>query len=167
VSARRTLVLGWGNPGRRDDGLGPALAAALSGAEATGVTVESDYQLQPEDAAELARHEEVLFVDAARAGAEPFEVRRLGAAAAGGSFTSHSVSPGQLLAIARDLFGARPRAWLLGIRGYEFDEFGEGLSPRASANLAVAADCVRRALARAGGLGTLRPPAPRSPTTRP
>ena len=37
-------------------------------------------------------------------------------------------------------------AWIVGIRGYEFDEFGERLSERARENLEAAATWVRRAL---------------------
>jgi hydrogenase maturation protease len=146
MSAPRTLVLGWGNPGRRDDGLGPALAAAVEAMAVAGVTAESGYQLQVEDAAELARYERVLFVDAERGGDAPFRLRRLEPTRSGIGFTSHSVSPGRLLALSRDLFGAEPEAWLLGIRGYDFDSFGEGLSTRAAANLAAAADFVRDAV---------------------
>ena len=146
MTPRRTLILGWGNPGRRDDGLGPALAEALAGAEGPALTVDSGYQLQVEDAADLARHERVLFVDADRAGGEPFSLRRLEPAPMPASFSSHSVSPGQLLALAHGLYGAAPEAWLMGIRGYEFDEFGEGLSARARANLAAAVGCVRAVL---------------------
>lgn len=145
MSARRTLVLGWGNPGRRDDGLGPALAGAVAAMALPGVTAESGYQLQIEDAAEVARHERVLFVDADRAGEAPFRIRRVEPTAITPGFTSHSLAPGQLLALARDLFGAEPEAWLIGIRGYDFDEFGEGLSGRASANLVAATGFVRDA----------------------
>jgi hydrogenase maturation protease len=148
MSARRTLILGWGNPGRRDDGLGPALAAALGAMALPGVTVESGYQLQVEDASEVARYERVLFVDADRAGAAPFRIRRLEPDRSGPGFSTHSVAPGRLLALSRDLFGSEPEAWLMGIRGYDFDEFGEGLSERAAANLAAAASFVRDALGR-------------------
>jgi hydrogenase maturation protease len=146
MSGAHTLILGWGNPGRRDDGLGPALAAAVAAAAPTGVTVDSDYQLQVEDAAELARHRRVLLVDADRAGEEPFTLRRLAPGGGGIGFSSHSVTPQALLALSRDLFGAAPETWLMGIRGYEFDEFGEGLSPRAGDNLAAATAFVRAAL---------------------
>jgi len=48
------LVYGYGNPGRGDDGLGPALVEALELLGATGLDCESDYQLAIEDAACLA-----------------------------------------------------------------------------------------------------------------
>lgn len=43
--SQRILLIGYGNPGRGDDGLGPALAAAIEAMELPGVTVEADYQL--------------------------------------------------------------------------------------------------------------------------
>jgi hydrogenase maturation protease len=134
---RSVLLIGYGNPGRRDDGLGPRLAAALEGRALPGVTVESDYQLTVEDADTAARHEVVVFADAAVAGTEPFYFRRIQAGGAPG-FSSHSVAPPEVLALAEALFKKTPEAYALGIRGYEFDQFGEGLSERAAANLAAA-----------------------------
>ena len=54
------------------------------------------------------------------------------------SFTTHSVSPGALLALARDHFQSRAEGWILAIHGQDFDGFGEGLSSTAQANLAAA-----------------------------
>jgi len=141
-----TLVLGWGNPGRRDDGLGPALIAAVEALGPPGARFDSDYQLQIENAAEVARYPRVVFVDADRGGHEPFSMRRLLPAAGSMSFSTHSVRPEAILALARDLFQAEPEAWLLGIHGYDFDDFGEGLSAGARANLAAATEFVERAL---------------------
>ena len=148
----RTLLLGWGNPGRLDDGLGPALAEAVDDCTLPGLTVGTGYQLQVEDAAELASYDRVIFVDADRSGAEPFWVRQIEPTDEGVGFSSHSVTPGALLSIARDLFDARPEAWLVGVRGYDFDEFGEGLSPRARRNLEHAAEFIR-ATVETGDLG--------------
>jgi hydrogenase maturation protease len=131
------LVIGYGNPGRRDDGLGPALAAAVERLGIAGVKVDSDYQLTVEDAAAVAEHDLVLFADAACSGAGPFALRRVEPGSAV-TFSSHSVQPDGVLALARDLFGATPSAYLLTIRGYAFNEFGEGLSEEAQANLAAA-----------------------------
>jgi DNA-binding response OmpR family regulator len=47
--ANRVLVIGYGNPGRLDDGLGPALAETLQRLDLPGVTVDADYQLTAED----------------------------------------------------------------------------------------------------------------------
>jgi hydrogenase maturation protease len=142
----RVLLIGYGNPGRIDDGLGPALAREVAALGLDGVTVEEAYQLAVEDAAAAAEHDVVVFADAAAAGPGPF---RFTPVAPDGTvrFTTHSVSPGAVLAMAREHFDAEPRGWLLAIRGHEFDGFGEALSPRAAKNLAAAAHFVGEALA--------------------
>lgn len=150
------LLIGYGNPGRLDDGLGPAFAEAVEALGLPGVAVEADYQLTVEDAAELAGHRVVVFADADATGPAPFSVRRIEPGAATLSFSSHSVEPRGVVALARQLFGAEPEAWLLGIRGYAFDAFGETLSEGAKANLEAA---VRHfeAAARVGTFQEVRP----------
>lgn len=145
MTGARVLVLGYGNPGRRDDGLGPALAAVVAAAGLDGVTVDSDYQLQVEDAAAVAEHDVVVFADAAREGPAPFTFEPV-APQGELTFTTHSVSPGAVLRLAREHFDSRAAAYVLGIRGREFDDFGEGLSAAAEENLAAAAAFLLAAL---------------------
>ncbi len=134
------LVLGYGNPGRCDDGLGPALVARLEDhPRLSQATLESNYQLVVEDAAEVARHDVVVFVDASVNGPEPFEWREVRPGTMVGPGT-HVLPPEAVLTIAREVFGARPRAYVLAIRGYRFEDFGEGLSERAQANLDAAVE---------------------------
>lgn len=135
------LILAYGNPGRRDDGLGPALAAALEVLDLPGVTIDVDYQLTVEDAAAVAAHDVVVFVDADCRGTAPFSFTPLAPQPAV-SFSSHSVAPQAVLGLAAELFGTVRPGYLLGIRGYEFNEFGEGLSERAQANLAAALEFI-------------------------
>lgn len=131
------LVIGYGNPGRMDDGLGPAFAESLAQLELPGVEVEADYQLMVEHAAAVAGCRVVVFADAAVDGPAPFSFRRL-APRPDQSFSSHRAEPEALLALAEGLFGAEVEGYALGIRGYEFDDFGERLSPGARANLEAA-----------------------------
>jgi hydrogenase maturation protease len=155
VSSTATLVLAWGNPGRRDDGLGPAFAEAIRARGLADLAVSADYQLQIEDAAELCGCARVLFVDADRCGPEPFRLHRLEPEAGGcdgPGFTSHGISPARVLRLGRELFGAAPEAWLMGIRGYDFDGFGEELSAAARINLESAIAALLEAVA-AGGEG--------------
>jgi hydrogenase maturation protease len=135
------LVIGYGNPGRMDDGLGPALGARIEGLGLPGVAVTCGYQLDVEDAAEMAGTDLTVFVDAARTGPEPFGLSRVQPREET-SFSSHSLGPGALLHLARSCFDCRVRGWLLGIRGYEFDGFREELSPGAERNL----DCAEKFL---------------------
>ena len=142
----RTLLIGYGNPGRLDDGLGPAVAAAMAELALPGVDVDADYQLMVEDAAEIVKYEKVIFVDADVSGPEPFWCQRLVAAEGSLSFSTHSVKPEGVLQLARDLFGAEPECWLMGIRGYEFNEFGERLSAKARENLDEAVSYLKTAI---------------------
>lgn len=141
------LLYGYGNPGRGDDGLGPALASAIDALALPGVTVDANYQLTVEDAAEVGRHATVIFADAAVQGASPFSFTRIDDSSTRHvGWTSHSVTPVQVVALARDLFGQRVDAYLLGIRGYRFGELDEILSSDAKENLAAAIAFVKNAL---------------------
>lgn len=138
----RVLVIGYGNPGRQDDGLGPAAAAAIGELDWPNVTTADNYQLVIEDAVDVAAHDFVWFVDATREGEAPCALRRL-SPAPDITFTSHLLKPEALLAIADQHFGTCPGAHLLSIRGYEFD-FREGLSQQARRNLSLALVLLRR-----------------------
>lgn len=133
----RLLVIGYGNPARGDDALGPLLAARVEALDLPGVTVEDPMQLNLEDAATVAEHDAVLFIDATAdpgAGAVRLEPLAPGGAVA---FSSHTLPPGAVLALARDHFGATPPAWLLAVRGTAF-ELGAPLSGEGAANLEAA-----------------------------
>jgi hydrogenase maturation protease len=131
------LLIGYGNPGRCDDGLGPALINVLEKYDLPGVELQSDYQLAADLASDMAAHDRVIFIDAAVSGDAPCFLQAVEPVLPS-SFTSHSMAPGELLYLSRHLFGARCKAWVLGILGYEFDRFHEGLSTGALNNLKVA-----------------------------
>lgn len=131
------LLIGYGNAGRGDDGLGPALAERIAGAGPDGLAVEIDYQLCVDHAAMVSRTPLVVFADAQMPGPDPFRFAEV-SASSDANLSSHSLTPGAVLALARTLYGATPRAFVLGITGSEFGEVHEGLSAQAQANLARA-----------------------------
>lgn len=141
----RILIYGYGNPGRLDDGLGPALVEALEDLDLPRVTTDSDYQLTVEDAAAVAEHDVAIFVDADVSGPEPFWFDRIEPDGSLG-FSSHSVSPQKLLDMASELLDGDTRGYILGIRGYEFNEFGERLSDGARENLTAAVEFIVEAV---------------------
>lgn len=141
----RVLLIGFGNPGRLDDGLGPALARRIAALHLLNVTVDSDYQLQLEDAEALQHHDVVIFADAAVSGVEPFFVERV-IPSSDLTFSTHCLSPACVLGLSRDLFGAEPATFALGMRGYDWNEFGERLSARARHNLDEAYRFLRHVL---------------------
>jgi hydrogenase maturation protease len=132
----RVLVLGYGNPGRQDDGLGPAAVAEIERFGWPNLTAFDNYQLNIEDAMDVAAHDVVWFIDAAKTGRSPYAIHDVSSAKAI-EFTSHIVRPETILAIARQCYGGSPPAFLLAIRGYEF-EFVEALTPGAADNLRAA-----------------------------
>jgi hydrogenase maturation protease len=134
--ARRILVLGIGNPGRRDDGLGPELVGRIERAALSGVDTDANYQLNVEDALACSTHDFVIFVDASNDGPEPYSFTEI-APSPEIAFSTHELAPASVLALCEELYGRRPKARLLAVRGCEW-EIGEGLSPRAARNLTVA-----------------------------
>ncbi len=130
----KILLIGYGNPARCDDGLGPALAEKLETSSMQGVTIESDYQLTVEDAHDVSQHDIVIFADAALKGEEPFSFHEIRPRPPTGIGT-HSIDPEAVLHFARVMFQSKARAYVLAIRGYRFDGFGERLSERAERNL--------------------------------
>jgi hydrogenase maturation protease len=148
LATEKVLLYGYGNPGRGDDGLGPALAEAIEELALPGISVDANYQLTVEDAADMGQYQAVVFADAATEGPSPFWFSRIDDSGVGRlGWTSHSVSPVQVVALARDLFGSKVAAYALGIRGYAFGELDEGLSSPARDNLAQAVAFARKALA--------------------
>ncbi len=137
LSHPRVLVIGFGNPGRVDDGLGPALADRVADLDLPEVSTEAFYQLSVEDSLDVALADVVVFADATVDTSRSFDLVRLEADPSP-SFTSHAVHPAGVLALAESVHGARPDAWLLTIRGYEFDRFEEALSVGAQADLEAA-----------------------------
>ncbi|MGD0783273.1 MAG: hydrogenase maturation protease [Candidatus Aminicenantales bacterium] len=145
----KILIIGIGNPGRGDDGLGPALAARLAGAglgalsEGAVIGVPGRtaaavwrYQLNIEDAHLARDYQAVVFADASSAGDGSISLERIAPAAAI-AFTTHEMSPAGVLALCEELYGRAPKGWLLSMSGFSW-EFAEVLSPGAIKNLEAA-----------------------------
>lgn len=128
------LLIGFGNPGRCDDGLGPAFAARIAARDLPGLEVSTDYQLTVDHALEISGETRVIFVDALMNADVPFRFEPLRPAASH-DLSSHSLNPASVLALAATLFNASPEAHVLGISGVEFGEVREELSGEAEGNL--------------------------------
>jgi hypothetical protein len=112
------------------------VAVRLEGLRWSNLTAFDNYQLNIEDAMDVAAHDVVWFVDAAKEGPAPYAVSEVSPSSTV-EFTSHIVRPEAVLAIARQCYGGAPQAFLLAIRGYGF-EFVEALTPGAADNLRAA-----------------------------
>ena len=137
---RLTLVIGYGNTLRGDDGVGPRAAGAVHSWNRPGVSALSVAQLTPELASLLAAVRLAVFVDARPGNGDTcrgVEVHAIEPASAALRAFSHAGDPSGLLALAREVHGTYPRAWLVTVPSADLG-FGEGLSPRASLGLEVA-----------------------------
>ncbi len=159
---QRTLVAGFGNLYRRDDGVARFVINALlerlgrtpldsldDGFEALAYAVDVVvlHQLVPELAETAKDYDLIIFVDAhvATGGQEALREERL-AVVYRTPFVYHQTHPSTILALTQQMYGTAPDAVLLSIVGYDFD-FGEGLSP---ATAALVEPAVTRILALAG-----------------
>lgn len=125
-------MIGVGNPWRRDDGAGPAVAAALGGAS----TDDPSRLLDLWDGAES-----VIVIDATASGAVPGTVRCFDASTplpAGAGRSTHTYGVADAVELARELDRLPASLTLYAIEGADFGP-GQGLSPavaRAAARLA-------------------------------
>ncbi len=133
----KKLIIGIGNEGRRDDGLGWRFAEKAEVFSADFFDFEYRYQLQVEDAELVSRYDYVIFADAT---VEKFENGfDFAPCRSGGEyfFSSHLQSPEAVLHLSETLYKANPEAYIMRICGEEW-EMGIGLSIPANKNLASA-----------------------------
>ncbi|HZT75795.1 MAG TPA: hydrogenase maturation protease [Vicinamibacterales bacterium] len=143
-----TLVIGYGNRLRGDDGVG-WIAVEQMMARRPDVSIQIVQTLTPELAGDIALAHLVIFVDA-RTGDHPgrVHVERLEHDAdADGS--AHGLGPASLVAWTARLFGRRPPAYLVTIEGERFG-FGETLSPNVERSIPEAVAAIEWVARRAG-----------------
>jgi len=156
----RTLVIGFGNIDRADDGVAFQVINSLrrrlgqtplseedTGLEELGAAVDSVFltQLTPELMETLVEYGRVVFVDAhVYESLEDLHCAPVVPEYAPSTFTHH-LTPAALLALLKTLYGGEPSGHLVSIRGYDFD-FHRNLSEKTGALVEPAADCILRSL---------------------
>ena len=125
-----TLVIGYGNVLRSDDGAG-VIAATRLAEQSSPPRVIAAQQLTPDMAESIASAAQVVFVDAYAADRRDagLRVERI----ASGDIQpapalDHHADRAALLRLADRLYGKRPDAWVVGIPAFRFD-IGESVSP--------------------------------------
>jgi len=87
------------------------------------VKTDANYQLNLEDASNIAGYDIVIFADASKkifpASASSFK------ASEKNEFTMHAVSPAYILHLCMQMFQHQPEAYLLHIKGYEWEFMAE------------------------------------------
>lgn len=146
----RCLILACGNTLREDDGVGPWLATWVEDrfADEPRVRVITRHQWTPELAQDIAAAQTVIFVDCATNAApgeirvvpvEPVETGRPG-------LGTHHLGAAELLALSKELYGARPHYSLLLTVGSGSLELREGFSELVQAALPLACAQVEKAV---------------------
>jgi hydrogenase maturation protease len=146
MQKKSILIYAYGNPGRQDDGLGNRLVDDLEPWITENgydhVELDSNFQLNIEDADNIREKDIVVFVDASIEDIDGFHFGIVEPSEGRSEFTMHAASPAYILALCIKLYNKHPETYLLQIRGYEW-EFMEGISGRAARNLESALDFLK------------------------
>ena len=142
MDVQTTLIIGYGNPDRQDDGVAWFILTRL--AQELGrplPTMDEGFfpsqenpdllfvlQLIPELAETIAAYQRICFVDAHTGNvAEEVNVVEVEAEYQRSPFTHH-MTANTCLSLAKTIYGKNPQAILVSVRGYEFG-FSHELSP--------------------------------------
>ncbi|MFY9655636.1 MAG: hydrogenase maturation protease [Methylocystis sp.] len=135
----RWLIFAIGNPSRGDDALGPMLVERLERWIATtpalpvNLVLLTDFQWQVEHALDLQGIDVAIFADASVSGGTSIKIAPI-SPKFDASYSTHTLSPACILAIAARLGQELPQAWLLSMPGEDF-ELGALLSAGARSAL--------------------------------
>lgn len=143
------LIIGYGNPLRRDDGIGWVVAQRLANdLDTHAIQVVACHQLTPDLAEPVSRAAQVIFIDARADGmVGQVSCQWLPPDLAALPTSAHHLTPAALLAWSSALYGASPgAAWVISVNGACFD-YGEGLSPAVTSALPVLVNLVAQHIA--------------------
>lgn len=142
--AQSTLLIGYGNPDRQDDGIALHILTCL--AQDLGRTLTEpiedcfyptglnpdlwfDLQLYPEMAETISRYDRVCFIDA-HTGTVPEEIQFTPISGYYQPSTlTHHMTPSTCLSLCQAVAGKIPAAVLISVRGYRFG-FSREISPQ-------------------------------------
>jgi hydrogenase maturation protease len=155
----KTIVLGFGNPDRGDDGVAWHVLAGIAnrfGQPLSNENIEagsiklSDHtclwfnlQLIPEVAEELANYQQAIFIDAHTAEIkEEIKVSKIEPEFQNSPFTHH-LTAATCLSLSQTLYHKYPESILISIRGYDFG-FSHNLSQKTTVLVEKAIDLIKQ-----------------------
>jgi hydrogenase maturation protease len=141
--SRGFQIIGYGNPQRQDDGIGPYVIDRLSTVlkSVDGIHLQKLPQLEPAIVDELQRADRIIFVDATLLEVHGgWRLDPLRPALGIWPPTTHHFTPMFILGLLQALYHCNPPSWLASVQGYNYG-FGCGITPRAktSAERAITA----------------------------
>ena len=129
----KIIILGIGNNGRQDDGLGWMFLDFLE-EQNSNIDIEYRYQLQIEDADLISNYDTVIFVDATKEETEEGFYLKPCHPSEKYSFSTHALAPETVLYLSHKLYDHNPDASIFAIQGYDW-ELKMGLSEKGTLNL--------------------------------
>ena len=137
-------IVGFGNPQRRDDGIGPYIVGQLKSDLKAYGTIGFLSVRHPEPSIVEALHgsDQILFIDATiRVLTCGWQLNRIQPDTDALPFTTHHFTPMAILGMIKIIYGQSPPAWVLAVEGCDFG-FGHQLTATAqkrarSATLAI------------------------------
>ena len=157
---RRTIIIGYGNIDRSDDGVAYAIINLVrqklghniledgdTGLEELGSEIDSVFlpQLVPEIMELIKVYEQIIFVDAhTGAGMEDLNCSKVNPQYVSSTFTHH-MTPETLLAFLKTLYQHEPESYIVSVRAHDFD-FKRDFSPETKSLLRPASDRIMQLL---------------------
>lgn len=150
--ARSVRVVGVGNPSRGDDGVGPAVAAAVASRAHPAIDVRVSHSDPSRLMERWGSADTVVLIDAMvdRAGPGTVKIVDAGAGPLPAEFesiSSHGMGIPATVELARSLGRLPERLIVVGVVGKDFE--GVGLSPQVEDAIADAAEAVMEVVANA------------------
>jgi len=145
----KTLVIGYGNTLRSDDGVGVWIADQIDALHLPDVCVRTCHQLHLELVPDLIEYERAILIDAGVSG-EAIAVRTCNPSHALPSSTDHNVSPEILQQLALELYDVPIDIHLYTVRGECFDfgsSFSSAVRDRANCALPMIISCIQSPIA--------------------
>ena len=140
-----SLVIGYGSSLRNDDRIGLEVASIVANWNLPQLNTLCLPQLAPELAAELAKVDMAIFIDAyAAKDGDETKILQIEPSNAT-NFSSHSSDPRTLLNLTQALFKKCPSVWWILVPGINF-ELGDRLTPTAQQGIRQASKIVRNLL---------------------
>jgi len=144
-ASSNSLIIGIGNSGRSDDGLGWAFTEYVGESGLYYGDIVLRYQLQIEDADLISHYDQVLFVDANAKPGNNGVCCELVDPLIEHSFSTHALEPGAIVGLCKELYHSTPEAFVLMIGGCDW-ELKIGLSETAKINLTQALQYFRNVI---------------------
>jgi hydrogenase maturation protease len=138
------LIIGVGNPLRRDDGLGWVVAQQLAQEGGIDCDIRAVHQLTPELAQQVADAERVIIIDASYDGV-PGEVRiyPLSLTEHANARGTHATTPEELAMLAECLYGQCAPITIVTMAGEDFS-VGEEFSSVIASKIASMSEVIRQ-----------------------